>query len=152
MSARHKRPCILCCVDNQQNSMVHASVWHTCQCIHVSVYVLSTFTKLCNQKAQWVSNITSTDTYMQTMSTDKYMHVSRPSNCVYMQVWRPLLASTDMYACKYWKPWVRTSSRTSAFVHINLRLRVSLKTFTKLCAQSTDASKHRRPWVNILYG
>ena len=40
-----------------------------CECVaymsDVSVYVLSTFTKLCDQKAQWVSTIASTDTYMQ---------------------------------------------------------------------------------------
>ena len=69
-----KRPCILCCVDNQQ------IVWYMRACgIYVSAYMsvcmLLTFTKLCDQKAQWVSTIASTDTYM---------HVSRPSNCVYM--------------------------------------------------------------------
>ena len=75
-------------------NMVHASVWHTCQC---TVYVLSTFTKLCDQKAQWVSTIASTDMYMRV----------RISTCV--SAFNVCVASTTSvygYVCKHWKPWV----------------------------------------------
>ena len=94
------------------NSMVHASVWHICQCLHVSVYVVDLYqivrskssvslnhsiyghVHACQQTFKLrlhVSLKTFTSIYgyvcmqaLKAMSTDKYMHVSRTSAFVHI--------------------------------------------------------------------